>query len=322
MELLTAIRERRSIRRYSEKDVTLEQVLALIDCARWAPTASNLQAWEFQVTLDRAKIDALRSVSPGMFRAPKAIVAIAIDKEKARRRGGAGGELLGLMDACFAAQNILLAAQEMGLGTCVVRSFHQGATARLFGNPEPVVPELLITIGYPAGPTRRTKRRPLAELVHLERWGVRAPSEVGSKFEDLGEGTPSLRGVEPSAPGKAVGEGGEGAPKEGDFGSLRSGLVQFLSFLASSARGLAWEPSDYGPFRLIDACSRLISIMDGHGLGSPGLAEARRLIEDNKLTVMDDAERFNRLIDEVLGRIIDELSGPPPRTKAGSSGLP
>jgi hypothetical protein len=81
--------------------------------------------------------------------------------------------------------------------------------------------------------------------------------------------------------------------------SLRRSLVFYLCFLASSARGLFTEPSSYGPLRLVDACSRLIDIMEREGLSSPALDRVKTIIESGKLSVTEDRQRFAELIDEI-----------------------
>ncbi len=324
MDLSTVIKERRSVRRYSDKTVNFEQIARLVDSARWAPTAANLQAWEFQVTVDPKKIDAIRSIAPGISRTSRAIVVISVDREKARRKGGAGGEMLGLLDACFAAENMLLTAHDLGLGACVVRSFHQGAAARLFGNPEHIVPELLVTIGYPEGSqTRGPRRRSLRELIHLEKWGNPISGQFLAQFEETNDGAVPAAGVDSDAALPVAGEGrepvgeedgpsvatGDEGPAAGDekLARLRETLIRHLCYLVSSARGLSWEPREYGPFRLIDACGRLIGTMEEYGLKSPRLAAARELIEEKKLSVMDDPETFNQAIDQVLDILVAEL---------------
>ena len=61
-----------------------------------------------------------------------------------------GLESITKWDSAMAAQNMMLAAYEMGLGTCVIASFHPGALAKLLGMPEHVQPQLIVSVGYPA----------------------------------------------------------------------------------------------------------------------------------------------------------------------------
>jgi len=322
MLLQEAIRSRRSVRRYDQREVELDCLLALVDCGRQAPTAANLQAWEFILVRETQAVEALVSLAPGIAAGARAVIVICADREKARRKAGQGGELFGLMDACFAAQNILLAATEAGLGACVVRSFHQQAVQRLVGAPEQVVPELLITLGYPDGALPKgPRRRPLEDVVHLERWGRRC--EVDQYGDQSGGRDKPAEEADPISPvGDAWSTVGVDSPwppqtdkrlteTVGPVGSkswvlaLQSTLAQYLGYLATSACGLLSEPAAYGPYRLIDFLGRLIDTMDRFGLAEPKLRTVRRLVEDGKLSVMDDPGTFRRVLDEAL-RVLTE----------------
>ncbi len=180
MDVITAILERRSVRRFARRGVEPEKLGHLVKAAIWAPSGSNIQALHFIVVTAPDMLTALKSVAPGLFSLPPAVIAICVDRQRAMSKGGTGGSLLGMMDACFAAQNILLAAQAEGLGTCVIRSFHQGSVRTLLQCPQEVVPELLVTVGYPEEPLPRApRRRPWSEVVHLERYAGAGASALG-----------------------------------------------------------------------------------------------------------------------------------------------
>jgi len=161
--LMKIIRARRSIRRFSEKPVSDEAILALLEAARWAPSGSNKQPWSFVVVRESANIGKIRLVSPGLLGEPPALLILCDETsiESATH----------LMDIAMAAQNILLAATEQGLGSCAVRSFNRRAVQLLLELPSSTTPELIITLGYPVGPTKVPPRRPLEEMVHWERHG-------------------------------------------------------------------------------------------------------------------------------------------------------
>ncbi len=313
MLLREAIRARRSVRRYTKQAIGRQQLLALVDCGRQAPTASNLQAWEFILIQDPDTVRSLASLAPGISAGAEAIIAICTDREKARRKAGEGGELFGLMDACFAAENLLLAATDAGLGACVVRSFHQDAARRVLAAPDHVVPELLITLGYPEVPLPRgPKRRGLEDIIHLDRWGSRFEESIVAPAEAVTAGVAEAA-APPAAPSDAPSEVGTVAPSAidltarpasggqvADAAALCTALRLHLGYLAASAHGLLTEPPSYGPYRLVDSLSRLISVMDQFGLADKALLDARRLIEERKLDVVDDADRFSRMVGEVL----------------------
>ena len=169
MELLEAILERRSVRSYTQEKVDRVILDGLVEAGRWAPTASNAQPWAFIVVDDSELIVKLKSISPGIFCIPAFIIMICSNSEIAALNG-AQGETLALMDVSMAAQNILLAAHAQGIGTCVVRSFHQKAAAVLLGCPEGILPELLIAGGYPDKKPSIPPRKKLDEIRYFNRW--------------------------------------------------------------------------------------------------------------------------------------------------------
>ncbi len=160
MELEKAIMERRSIRQFTDKPVEKEKLQELLEAAIWSPTAGNIQPWVFICVTDPKMVHNIRVVSPGMLWSTSAVICICSDQQKALRAGGKGGAVLSLFDCAMAAQNILLRAFDLGLCSCVIRSFNQAAVRELLDAPEHIHPELLIILGYsdqsPKPPPRNT----------------------------------------------------------------------------------------------------------------------------------------------------------------------
>jgi hypothetical protein len=166
------------------------------------------------------------------------------------------------------------------------------------------VPELLVTVGYPEGRVPRGPvRRSLRKVMHLDGWNRRAanggPEEGGPEERDGAEGDQAAR-VRAAGGDKGPEDGRAAERDAGPVPGLRVLLLDHLRFLAASARGLLAEPAEYGPYRLVDACERVIDMMAEVGLESPGLTRTAGLIRKAKLSVMDDAATFGRLLDEVL----------------------
>ncbi len=165
MEIQQAIEQRHSIRSFQEKKVPKEVLLQLVRAAQQAPSASNLQAWRFLfVTEDklRQKVDFF---SPGLSGKPPVILVICSDMEKALRKGGENSKIYGcMMDASMAAENLMLAALEYGLGTCAVKSYNDAAIRKILQIPEGYRIEVLLSIGYPAGEPRCPERQDPEEI--------------------------------------------------------------------------------------------------------------------------------------------------------------
>ncbi len=172
MTILETMKSRRSVRKHAPKSVALEDITLLLDAGRWAPTGGNVQAWAFIVVREEANLRKLRAVSPGMLGQPTAAIVLCTDVDRVlQKRGKPPRQFLPRMDTAMAAQNILLLAQELGLGSCPIGSFNREAVRILLDLPPSVVPELVISLGYPAGERQAPARRPIEEITHYERYG-------------------------------------------------------------------------------------------------------------------------------------------------------
>ncbi len=172
MELKQAIQERRSVRRYQPKEVPSEVLDQILDLALYAPTASNMQAWNFVAINDPATVTKVRKFSPGMVFDPAALIVIGLDTVRAEQKGGpiALRELM-YFDAGIAAYNISLTALEMGLGTCIVASFNKAAISALLEFPETVKPLIMVALGYPEKIPNQPKQRTREEVIFHGKYG-------------------------------------------------------------------------------------------------------------------------------------------------------
>lgn len=150
MELEKAILERRSIRSFTEKPVEKRLLKELLKAGVWSPSAGNIQPWVFFCITNPPQIEKIQVVSPGMLATPKAIICICSDQKKAFEKARDFGSIYALMDCSMAAQNIMLRAYDLNLGTCAVRSFNPAAVRDILNAPDHLQPELLVTIGYPS----------------------------------------------------------------------------------------------------------------------------------------------------------------------------
>ncbi len=175
-DLLALIRFRRSVRRFTAEPVAEEDLARLAEAGRWAPSGSNRQPCVFVAVDHPEVIETLRAFAPGIIGRPTAVVAICLDT--LRFAPGESDESLPAMDSAMAAQNILLEATSLGLGSCPVLSFDPKAVGRLLGLPAEVRPALLVAVGHPAGPTRVPRRRPLGEILHRNVFGMSFPASA------------------------------------------------------------------------------------------------------------------------------------------------
>ncbi len=164
MDTREAITSRRSIRRFEPRDVPRELLEQLVDAGRLAPTANNVQPWEFiVVTDDSIKTRIAASTDHGKFIADaNAVIAVFCKDTKYY-----------LEDGCGATTNILLAATELGLGACWVagdKKPYCREIMNILNVPAGYKLVSLIAVGYPAGPPPKVAKRPLPDLLHWDRF--------------------------------------------------------------------------------------------------------------------------------------------------------
>ncbi len=176
MELQELVRKRGMVRAFRPDPVPEELVEKLLRNAVRAPSAGNLQAWEFVVVEEPVAKRRLAEAALGqMFvaEAPVVIVTCRNLERNAGRYGDRGRHFYSLIDASFASLMILLSAHAEGLGACFVGAYRDDEVSRILGLPEHVRPVGIIPIGWPAEPVTVSERLPLAEVLHHERFGQR-----------------------------------------------------------------------------------------------------------------------------------------------------
>ncbi|MBQ9988285.1 MAG: nitroreductase family protein [Clostridia bacterium] len=172
-QVLQAIYERRSVRKYTAEPVSQQQIETVINAALWAPSASNRQPWHLTVFTDPAMIADIEKDG-------KAYMAQS-DNERTAARGkdpavrifhnapcvvlfSHNGTSWAKPDCSIAAQNLALAAHSIGLGTCYIGLFthwledNTEALAARFNLPEGYAPFYFMTLGHPNGVGPAPKR--------------------------------------------------------------------------------------------------------------------------------------------------------------------
>ncbi len=173
MELSEAIRTRRSVRSFLSSPISDSEVEYLIELATWAPSAGNLQPWEFVVVRDERVKERLAEEALHQWwiaEAPVVVVACADERRSARVYGARGRLLYCICDVSAAVENLLLAAHARGLGSCWVGAFHDDGVSRLLSLPSGVRPIAILPLGRPAERPSPPPRRSLEEVVHFDRY--------------------------------------------------------------------------------------------------------------------------------------------------------
>jgi nitroreductase len=184
LEFFEVIARRHSVRTYRPDPVPEDLIRQCLEAARTAPSWRNGQCWRFIVVQDHAVIEQLASqriygypINRWLASAPAVVVACADPRES----GQHGTLPYWAVDTAIAMEHLVLAAIALGLGTCWIGGFPEDAVSRLLGIPEPIRVVAYTPLGFPAdreslmGRTVKTiarshSRKPLAKIVHRERW--------------------------------------------------------------------------------------------------------------------------------------------------------
>lgn len=176
MDVREAITTRGSITRYTDEGVDREQLAEILDSARWAPSAGNMQTWEFIVVEDeelKEKLSQFARNQPHLREAP-VVIAILSDLEKAERQyGDRGRELYAIQETAAAMQNMLLSAHDQGLGAAWVGSFDEEGVRDLLRVPDRLRPVALLTVGHPREEPEQPTKFPITNITYMNRYGER-----------------------------------------------------------------------------------------------------------------------------------------------------
>lgn len=179
--MIDAIQSRRSIRKYKDQSVDDETLLKIIDCGRLAPSDSNTQPWTFIVVRSeemRTKLAHVSHEQDWMLGAPVFIVCVADIRVATSETGpldineetpGIGPKQI-ILDTAIAGENIVLAAEAMGLGTCWVSWFIQEEIRPVLGIPSDKYVVAILTMGYKDQTPKQRPRRSLDDVIRYERW--------------------------------------------------------------------------------------------------------------------------------------------------------
>ena len=180
MEVMEAIKNRRSIRKYKTDPVDDMALETVMEAARLAPSWSNTQCWEFIVVRDggiRGKLaDTLsdtNSALDAVRHAPLVIVACA-ELGKSGYHNGVPGTDKGdwfMFDVALAMHNLVLAAQALGLATVYVGLFNAKEVAKILDVPQGHCAVAMTPLGYPDQERNPRPRKELSEIVYYDKWG-------------------------------------------------------------------------------------------------------------------------------------------------------
>jgi len=174
MGVIDLIRDRRSIREYINKDIPYEDILEIIEAARWAPSSGNLQNWYFVIVKNRDTIEKIAKATGQEFvKDSNTIIVVCSDDKLVESLYGDRGKMYAIQNVAAAIQNMLLVATEKGIGTCWVGAFDEDMVKSIIEAPKEISIHAIITLGYYSKKPEPPKRKSLDEIVFFEKWGNR-----------------------------------------------------------------------------------------------------------------------------------------------------
>jgi nitroreductase len=173
METWDAIRTRRNVRRFADRPIADADLDRIVAAAALAPSSMNEQRWAFVVCRRRERLQELAAAGPYAGHVAGAAAAIAFVTP---RPGDLEERESIAFDLGQAVENAMLAAWDLGIGSCHASVYDQDRIRSLLGYPEDAACDLIVSFGYPADPTMappgsRGGRKPIASVRHDERFG-------------------------------------------------------------------------------------------------------------------------------------------------------
>lgn len=167
MEFQKLIKERRSIRAYQKREIEKEKLDQILEAARSAPSAGNLQAYKICMVKEKQAKEKIAEAANQDFiaTAPVILVFLQDPDQSGQRFRERGEKLYSIQDATVACAYAQLAAADLGLGAVWVGAFGEEEVKKVVDAPSSLKPIAILPLGYPAEKPSPKTRRPLSELV-------------------------------------------------------------------------------------------------------------------------------------------------------------
>jgi len=170
-DAITVIHNRKSVRNFTGESVAEDDIEILLKAAMAAPSAVNCQPWEFIIVTDRTTLDALGDALPYakmIFKAGAAIIVCGVPAQAHKHM-----DEYAVIDSTLASQNILLAAEAMGLGAIWTAAYpyadRMKSVITILHIPANIIPLNVIPLGHPTGEDT-PKEKFNAGKIHKEKW--------------------------------------------------------------------------------------------------------------------------------------------------------
>lgn len=172
MEFNEVLKERRSIRNFSVKGISLSQVIEICEAARYSPMAGNIYTIKLILVADKeTKLKLADAALEQEFIADAPyILVVCSDLTNLLRSYGENAHIFSRQQAGAAIENIFLKVTELGLGTCWIGAFDEKAVKKILKIPDMIQVEALLPIAIPLSKPSEKKKPDLKLILYFEKW--------------------------------------------------------------------------------------------------------------------------------------------------------
>jgi len=169
MDVIKAVKERRSIRSFLRKDIPEDIMHALMEALIWAPSAGNLQSRKFFFVKNEnvKKRIVFAALNQNFIANAPVVIVCCTDSGIARQYGQRGTDLYSIQDVSASIMCLMLVARENELGTCWVGAFREEEVSKVLELPSRLRPVAIIPVGYPERIPKPTSRISTKEAVEF-----------------------------------------------------------------------------------------------------------------------------------------------------------
>jgi nitroreductase len=165
MDVSTAVKSRRSIRKYKKKEIPENVLKEILEAARLAPSAANRQAWEMIVVSDpKLKEELVPICKNQKFVEECSVFLVAVEDPEQK---------WSKVDCTIMMDHVSLVAHEKGLGTCWIGAYDKDKVAALLDVPKNRSVAMAMTLGYPDESPEAKTRKSAGELFHWNKYGAK-----------------------------------------------------------------------------------------------------------------------------------------------------
>lgn len=175
-DLMDTMRSRTSVTKYTSEELDRNTIGKILEAARWAPSAGNMQSWEFIVVEDYDIKQRLAQYAYNQDHVREAPISVVVlgDKGKADSKyGDRGKDLYMVQETAAAMQNMMLMAEELGLGSAWVGAFEEEEVEDLLNIPAELRAVSIITFGYPRERPEPANKYRVTDVTYLNQYGSR-----------------------------------------------------------------------------------------------------------------------------------------------------